>query len=156
MLKDPPPWTPFIPSGLLGAAGTVLTSTGTASAPKWGAGGSTFSASISANVPTGPTDNYSPAGYTAGVTNRLLLTAAAGGSTLDGLANPGIDGFSVLIYNPSTTDIITLANQASSIANNQFNTPNPFISAPWPAFVIGPQGGQILTWVSGIGWVFAS
>jgi hypothetical protein len=83
-------------------------------------------------------NNYSPTGYTAGTTSRLILTPASGGSTITGLvAAP--DGWPVTIYNPSTTDSITFPNlSASSTSTNQFATPQavPATLPPQTAVII--------------------
>jgi hypothetical protein len=42
----PAPWTPFVPSGEIGASGTVLTSKGPGNAPKWESGGGGGSLSV--------------------------------------------------------------------------------------------------------------
>jgi hypothetical protein len=104
-------------------------------------GGAPPLASVSANVPTGPENDYAPAGYVAGTTNRLLLTAAAGGSTLTGLvAAP--DGWSILVRNMSETDTITLEHLTGSASANQFSLPaaSSFVIVPgqsiWFEYVV--------------------
>ena len=63
-------------------------------------------------------------GLSRGTTNRLVLTAAAGGSTITGLSG-ATDGFSILINNPSTTDTITFTHlDAASASANQFSNMN--------------------------------
>lgn len=79
--------------------------------------------SVSASPATGPLDNYAPTGYVGGTTNRLILTAASGGSTIDGILATGVtDGFQLLIQNASTTDVLIFPNLAAgSSAANQFS-----------------------------------
>jgi len=68
-------------------------------------------------------NNYSPTGYSAGVTSRLILTPASGGSTITGLV-AGPDGFELTIVNASTTDAITFPHlSASSNAGSLFSCP---------------------------------
>lgn len=80
-----------------------------------------LSSSISAS-PSASQDNYSPSGYSAGVTNRLVLTPTSGGSTINGLL-AATDGWSILIVNSSSTDSITFTHQNSSTPANQFSCP---------------------------------
>lgn len=80
-------------------------------------------ASVTAS-PASSVNNYSPTGYVAGTTTRLLLAAASGGSTITGLvAAP--DGFRILIVNTSATDpLIFPDNSGSSTSTNQFSNAN--------------------------------
>lgn len=73
-------------------------------------------------------DNYDPAGYVAGVTNRLILNPASGGSTMAGLLS-ATNGWAVLICNSSSVDSITFTFQDSTTPLNQFSTPqgNPYV-----------------------------
>jgi hypothetical protein len=94
-------------------------------------------------------NNYSPTGYAAGVTNRLLLTAASGGSTITGLV-AATDGWQIVIINQSATSALTFANQsASSTATNQFLCPNA------SSQIIAPLAGAIIEYVGSI-WMFIS
>ena len=87
------------------------------------AGTPLLATSVSATLSTSH-NNYAPTGYVAGTTNRLRLTAAAGGSSLTGLGAAG-DGFSLLVCNESSTDIITFAHlSSSSLAANRFACAN--------------------------------
>lgn len=67
-------------------------------------------------------DNYSPSGYVAGVTNRLILQAASGGTTFNGLV-AATNGWAVMLVNTSSTDSITFPFQTSGTPTNQFSTP---------------------------------
>lgn len=79
--------------------------------------------SVSASPATSVND-YAPTGWGPGI-NRLLLAAAAGGSTLTGLLATGIqDNAQVLLRNTSTTDNLILAHQSGSSGSaNQFSLP---------------------------------
>ena len=96
-------------------------------------------------------NNYSPAGYVAGTTNRLLLTAASGGSTITGLV-AAVDGWQVRIYNLSTTDYLLFPNLSGlSISTNQFScsmNANQFIQA---------NSGALIEYIGATGnWKFVS
>jgi hypothetical protein len=62
-------------------------------------------------------------GYSSGSTTRLLLTAASGGTTINGLdANDVADGFTVLIVNQSTTASLIFTHlNSGSLGANQFS-----------------------------------
>jgi hypothetical protein len=105
-------------------------------------------ASVSATVAS-VVNNFSPAGYVAGTTNRLILTAAVGGSTISGLVG-AIDGWQVRIYNVSTTDTLTFLNLSGlSISTNQFQCSNGQSQG------IGPTSAAIIEYISNV-WVFLS
>ena len=117
-------------TGGTGAVSQIIAGTNVTISPTNGLGNVTINASggtplssITASVATGPVNDYDPAGYVAGTTNRLLLGAASGGSTLTGLlAAP--DGWSILVRNTSSTDVITLEHlSGSSTSTNQFSLP---------------------------------
>jgi len=110
-------------------------------------GGQMFGVSVSATMSSSQ-DNYSPAGYIAGITNRLLLTPAGGGSTIAGLV-AATDGWSILVVNMSTTNNITFTNQNSGTSINQFLCTNG-VSA-----ILQPTSATILTYV-GNQWMFGS
>lgn len=81
--------------------------------------------SITSTLAAGPLDDLGPPtlwGYSSGSTTRLILTAASGGTTINGLdASDVTDGFTILIVNNSATDGITFAHQApTSQSANQF------------------------------------
>lgn len=97
--------------------------------------------------PASSVNNYSPTGYVAGTTTRLLLTAASGGSTITGLvAAP--DNFKILIVNTSATDpLIFPDNSGSSTATNQFSNANA------ATVQIPPGGAAYATYVVNQ-WIF--
>jgi hypothetical protein len=100
---------------------------------------------VSATVAT-TVNNFSPAGYVAGTTNRLILTAASGGSTISGLVG-AVDGWQVRIYNPSTTDTLTFLNLSGlSTSTNQFQCANGQSQG------IGPTSGALIEYVSNVWW----
>lgn len=115
-----------------------------------GGGGGTapvFTNSVTATLAASQND-YSPTGYVAGTTNRMLLAAASGGSTITGLG-AATDGWTVYVRNTSATDNITFAHlSGSSTAANQFSCPQG-VSA-----ILAPLTGLLLTYVSNV-WTFA-
>ena len=114
-----------------------------------GGGGSApaFKNSVS-DAPGAAVNNYAPAGYVAGTTNRLLITAAVGGTTLTGLL-AATDGWGVYIRNVSTTDNLTFSHlDAGSLAANQFSCPQG-VNA-----VLQPLTGVFLVYAAGK-WVFS-
>jgi hypothetical protein len=59
--------------------------------------------------------------YVSGVTNRLFITPASGGTTINSLDASGCsDGFRMLIVNASSTDNINFTHQGGGTATNQF------------------------------------
>lgn len=115
-----------------------------------GGGGGTapaYANSVTATLATTQND-YAPAGYIAGTTNRLLLAAAAGGSTITGLL-AGTNGWVVLIVNTSETDTISFLDaSASSAAANRFSTLND------STMILAPGGAAYVNYVTNQ-WVFA-
>ena len=109
----------------------------------------TFNASVTDATPGTSTNNYAPAGYSAGVTNRLLVAAASGGTTITGLlAAP--DGWTLLIRNTSTTDTITFPHlSGSSLAANQFSNSQAL------GVILPPNTSALLTYISNV-WTFSS
>jgi hypothetical protein len=103
---------------------------------------------VSANVPTIVND-YSPIGYSATATNRLILTPAAGNSTINGLDSTGVvDGYAITIWNPSTTDSLIFANQSvSSTPGNLFACPQ--LANNW----LPPQTGATIKYCINQ-WIF--
>jgi hypothetical protein len=86
--------------------------------------GSAFNSQVTATLASGVTDNYSPAGYTGGTTNCLILTPTDGTSTLAGLSASGVtSGYQLIIWNASSTIAFTFENQASGTPANQFACP---------------------------------
>jgi hypothetical protein len=85
-----------------------------------------YGSAVSDAAPGSSVNNYSPAGYTAGTTNLLLITAASGGTTITGLSGSGVpQGFTILICDQSTTDLLEFPSlSGSSTAANQFRTAN--------------------------------
>lgn len=106
-----------------------------------------FSISVTATLATSQ-NNYQPTGWTV-TTNRFLLAAAAGGSTITGLQATGVaDGTPVLISNTSSTDAITFPHlSASSSAANRFSNANA------GSVVLNPLGSSLFTLIAAIGWV---
>ena len=112
-----------------------------------GTDGSSFNVSVT-DAPATSINNYSPVGYAGGITNRLLLAAASGGTTLTGLV-AATDGWSVFVYNTSTTDVINFSHLSSSSSTaNRFSCPQG-VSA-----TLNLLTGVLLIYVSGIGWTF--
>jgi hypothetical protein len=92
--------------------------------------GSAFSTtSVAAILATGPLNDVGAnliLGYVSGVTNRLILTPASGGTTINGFdASGAADGTIMLIQNASATDSLTFAHLAAgSLAANRFSNMN--------------------------------
>lgn len=133
---------PTGPTGIAGPTGPANGPTGPTGAGPTGATGPTgpgpanLSSVTDLSVPT-TVNNYSPGLYAGGVTDRLLLTPAPGGSTITGLV-AAVDGWAVYVYNQSTTDSITFTNlSASSSAGNKFACPQS------TSAVLPPQTGAI-------------
>jgi hypothetical protein len=144
-------YVPTGPTGTLGPTGPT---------------GASITGPTGANGPTGPSlsslasvaaamatsvNNYSPASYVGGTTNRLLITPTAGGSTITGLSATSVpDGWQVVLYNVSATITITFSNASgSSSAANQFLCPGA-VSAS-----LGPQTAAIVQYVAAsTAWIF--
>lgn len=86
-------------------------------------------------------DNYAPAGYVAGVTNRMLLLALPGDSSLLGIVAPPADGWTILIKNTSTIDNIIFKQAASSTSANKFACPNSV------DYYLPPQGALLISYI---------
>jgi hypothetical protein len=88
-------------------------------------GAVSFQNSVSATLTTGPLNDLGVptlTGYKSGATNRLLLTPATGGSTINGIDASGCsDGYTIMIVNQSTTDNLTFAHNGGGISTNQFS-----------------------------------
>lgn len=93
--------------------------------------------SISATLTTGPLNDLGAATlqtttaginlrYQSGSTNRLILTPASGGTTINGIDASGCsDGARMLIQNASSTDNLIFAHLAAgSLSGNQFSNQN--------------------------------
>jgi hypothetical protein len=134
-------------SALTGAELAVVEQAGVSSQTTAGAIAN-FVSSVSATV-AASVNNYAPAGYVGGTTNRLILTPAGGGSTITGLSASGVpDHWTITIYNPSTTDVIYFSNlSASSSAGNKFACPGGVTA------VLSPQNAAVLKYVVNQ-WVF--
>ena len=130
--------------GSMGSTGTGYT----------GSAGTIFNQSLTPAQLASQTNNYTPVGYTPGVTNRLLLTPALGGSTITGLDSPGVDGFSMAIVNLGTTSSISFTHMSTaSSAGNQFVCANSGTST------VSAFGGTTLIWINNLVgstgyWVF--
>lgn len=128
-----------------------------------GGGSQLFNQSCSYTLASGTTHNLGPAPtsgvFTAGTTNRLILTPNAGGSIIDSITAPGTDGFQILLYNPSLTRSVTLLDQNNAgtggSAGNLLACPNPNgLAANAIEVILPPQSAQKLTYYSNL-WVFA-
>ena len=108
------PLTPCTPTGPQGTTGDpAYVAFGKVNA-NWGLLQPVFGFSVS-DSPASSVNNYAPTGYIGGTTTRLLVTAASGGTTITGLSSSGVpDGFSELLCDQSTTDVLILPNQSSS------------------------------------------
>ena len=85
-----------------------------------GAGTGVYLPSVSAVLASGNNANFSPAGYIAAVTKRLILTAGVA-SILGSLNAAGIgDGFSILLVNGGATGFQIAHEDAASAVGNQF------------------------------------
>lgn len=113
-------------------------------------GGSLLNKSVSDVAPGALVNDYAPSGYIGGTTNRLLLTAAVGGTVVNGLSAAGVpDGLTILISNISSTDPLSFPHLAiGSLAANQFSNQNA------ETVQIPPLGAARVTYVSSK-WVFA-
>ena len=81
--------------------------------------------SISATLAAGPLNDLSNPTlplYKSGSTNRLLITPASGGTTINSLDASGCsDGFTMIIVNMSTTDDVIFTHLGGGISTNQFS-----------------------------------
>ena len=114
-----------------------------------GGGSALYNKSVSANPTTGPLNDYAPTGWAA-TKNRLLLMAAGGGSTINGLSATGFaDGTSILIVNTSSTDNLLFNNQnGGSLAANRF------FNANGGTIALVPQASSLVVLVTSLGWCF--
>lgn len=140
------------PTGSTGPTGAGPTGpTGpTGSGGPTGPGGITSLSSITVSVPTS-VNNWSPAGYVAGTTNRIIATPASGGSTITGLV-AATDGFQIRIWNSSTTDYLAFPSLSGlSTSANRFATQNAGTT------FIQPTSGAIIEYIGSSGyWGFVS
>jgi hypothetical protein len=112
-----------------------------------------FAVSVTKTLAAGPFDDLGAAtltGYVGGVTNRLLITPASGGTTIDGLDSTGVgDGFTILWGNQSATDVLIFPHLAAgSLAANRFSNANA------GQVQIDPLGTALCTYVVNQ-WKFA-
>lgn len=107
----------------------------------------TFANSV-ADSPGATVNNYSPSGFIA-TTNRLLVTAFAGGTTVSGISSATrSDGDVIALFNDSDTDNLVLSNNSGlSLAGNRFLGPGATDVA------IVPRQGLLLVLVNGF-WRF--
>lgn len=104
--------------------------------------------SVSATPSAGTINDYAPVGYVGGTTNRLILTPGVGGTTINGIV-AATDGWTVLVQNASTTELLTFAHLAvgSSSANRFSNANGESVTLP-------PLGAARMTYVTNQ-WQFA-
>ena len=77
-----------------------------------------FSNSVSATLASGPIEDLLVSGFSPGVTNRMILTPAAGGTIIGSIASMGIpDGFSIKLSNPSSTDNLQFLHLSAGAAS---------------------------------------
>jgi hypothetical protein len=93
--------------------------------------------------------------YRPTLTNRMVLTAASGGTTINGMQAPIAqngelnDGWTVLMQNASASDSITFTHlNSGSLPNNQFTNQNA------GSVLIPPLGAARCTYI-GTKWQFA-
>ena len=102
---------------------------------------------VTDNSPASSVNNYNPTGYVAGVTNRLVITPASGGTTFTGLL-AATNGFLLMISNASTTDVINFAfDSSSSLAANQFQAPQGVTAVLQPL-------ANVIVYYNGSNWLF--
>jgi hypothetical protein len=139
------------PTGPTGAGPTGPTGASiTGATGPTGPAGSGALASVSAAMGTSVND-YAPAGYVGGTTNRILITPTSGGSTCTGLNASGVpDGWQAVLYNTSATISITFSNASgSSSSANQFLCPGA------AAAILGPQTSVLVQYVAALtAWIF--
>jgi hypothetical protein len=117
--------------------------------PQWGSSANATVSVTAAGLPSTEA-NYIATGEVAGVTNRLLLGAASGGTTFSGMVAPPFDGFQKRLYNTSLTDPLNFLHLSGlSSSANQFSLEN---AAPAS---IPPNGGALIEYVSNK-WKFLS
>lgn len=100
----------------------------------------------------GPFDDWGPPGWVGGFTNRLMLTPAAGGTTLGSLDATNVpDGFEVEIFVDSATDYLFIPNLSPTAVHPQNQV------QCYPAGVsLAPQTGAVLKYNATVNnWTFA-
>jgi len=115
-------------------------------------GSGNFQNSVSATLGAGPLNDLSFGtipNFRSGSTNRLFLTPASGGTTINSLDASGVsDGYTMLLVNPSTTDNLVFTHQGGGISTNQFQNANA------GSVAIPPLGAARCTYVVNK-WKFA-
>lgn len=108
----------------------IISGAGIDISPVGGTGAVTISAtgtigvnSVAVTLGSGTTDNLTPAGYAAGVTNRIEITASSAGWELGGILSPGTDGFELELWNGTANAGNLLNDSSGSSAGNQFLLP---------------------------------
>jgi hypothetical protein len=139
------PTGPIGQPGPTGPSGTGPTGpTGPAGPGGGGGGGLLFNQQVTATVPSGATDSYSPVGYVGGTTNCLILTPTDYTSALAGLDSTNVpNGYPLAILNASPTFRLQFINQSSGIPANNFLCPNSGNA------VLSPQSTVILIYIGG-------
>ena len=108
-----------------------------------------YSSSVNVALKTSQ-DFLDPAGYLSGITNRLILTPATGGSTILGLASAP-DGWHILLVNLSSSYSITFPYNQSNFPGCGFQTNSGANQT------LNPLAACIITYVGPIAlWSFAS
>ena len=137
----PGPQGPTGPMGNPGPTGPFAGPTGPTGPPNT-PGPPEFTVILPATIPSGINDSFSPFGYVGGSTNALVLTGTDYTSALAGLSAFNVPaGFTLVIWNASTTLPITLLNQASASSPNEFSCSNNDTQ------IIPPLGRVMLTYL---------
>ena len=133
-LGNPGPTGPFGgPTGPTGPSGASV-------APVYGN-------QVSATLPSGDTDNFSPFDYVPGVTDMLIVTPTDDTSTLLGLAATGVpNGFSLVMFNASSSIDMMIESSSSTTPANQF------VCAENSTVALEAYSKVILIYLTGIGW----
>lgn len=119
-VNSPGPQGPTGPMGNPGPTGPNNGPTGPTGPPGEGLA-PVFNQSITASLPSGISDSFSPFGYEGGTTNVLILTGTDTTTALAGISAFGVPaGYTLVVWNDSTTLPITLLNQSSGTPANTF------------------------------------
>jgi len=145
----PPTFSPAFYGIPLGAAGTVLTSTGTTTRPHFaagGGGGGGIGSYIDVTLASGETDNWAPAGFSSSV-GRIDFTLPGGPANVTGL-EAGSDAQLVILSNQDPVSNLTLnILNASSLAANQFyGSDLTFIIVPGDSAWLCYYAGTVNQW----------
>jgi len=88
-------------------------------------------------------NNYDPASFVPGTTNRLIFTVPSGGAVITGLISAA-DGSSIFLYNTSSTDSVQFPHlSGSSSAGNQFSCPQGLTA------FLQPLAGVVIRYITG-------